>query len=216
MDDFTLHIKGVKKVFNRRIIFDGITGHLRKNEAIAITGRNGSGKSTLAKILAGVLSPNAGSVSYERKGMRIEQKDFFSHVGFVAPYLQLYDEFTGYESLVLSTRLRALKPVPGMYDRLLEFVNLVPSKNDLVRTYSSGMKQRLKYAFALLHHPPLLILDEPTSNMDSEGASMVREVMQRHRRDGVLVVATNQSDDVKYCDRVLNLDDGPVFATANF
>ena len=206
MDDFALHIEDVKKVFDRRVIFEGIRECIRQSEALAITGRNGSGKSTLAKILAGVLSPNGGSVSYEHKGAYVDQINFFRHVGFVAPYLQLYDEFSGYENLLLAARIRVLKPPFGMYERLLEFVSLLSCKNDLVRTYSSGMKQRLKYAFALLHQPPLLILDEPTSNLDSEGKSMVREVMHQQRQDGVLIVATNDSNDAKSCDRILNLD----------
>lgn len=215
MADFTLHITDVKKVFNRRVIFEGIRDCLRKTEALAVTGRNGSGKSTLAKIIAGVLSPSAGSVVYEYRGVRLKQENLFRHVGFVAPYLQLYDEFSGYENLVVFARLRALKPTSEMYDRLLELVNLLSCKNDLVRTYSSGMKQRLKYAFALLHRPPLLVLDEPMANLDAEGVSMVHEVMQQHRQDGILVAATNDSNDVKYCDRVLNLDDRSSFASAN-
>lgn len=215
MSDFTLQITDIKKVFNRRVIFEGIRDCLRGNDALAITGRNGSGKSTLVKIVAGVLSPNAGSVGYEYKGLRIEPKDFFRHVGFVAPYLQLYDEFSGYENLILSARIRALKPPSQMYERLLEYVGLRSSKDDFVRTYSSGMKQRLKYAFALLHQPPLLILDEPAANLDSEGVSMVRQVMDQHRRDGVLVVATNDPDDVKYFDRVINLDSRSSLTTGN-
>ncbi len=209
MSHFVLHIKDVKKVFDRRVIFEGISDCLRENDSLAITGRNGSGKSTLAKILAGVLSPNVGSVSYERNGTIIPQRDLFRHVGFVAPYLQLYDEFTGYENLAIAARLRALKPPSLMYDRLLEFADLTASKNALVRTYSSGMKQRLKYAFALLHQPALLILDEPMANLDREGVSIVRELMGHQRQDGILVVATNNSEDVVFCDRVINLDERP-------
>src|SRR3970040_1762695 len=174
MPELTIHISDVKKVYGRRVIFEGIRGTLRSTDALAITGRNGSGKSTLAKILAGLLTPNAGSITYERQSQRIETRDFHRHLGFVAPYLQLYDEFTGYENLDLFARLRALRLPAEMCDRLLDLVGLASSRNELVRNFSSGMKQRLKYAFALLNQPPLLILDEPTANLDSEGVALAR------------------------------------------
>ncbi|HEY4643878.1 MAG TPA: ABC transporter ATP-binding protein [Bacteroidota bacterium] len=213
MPELTIHISDVKKVYGRRVIFEGIRGTLRSTDALAITGRNGSGKSTLAKILAGLLTPNAGSITYERQSQRIETRDFHRHLGFVAPYLQLYDEFTGYENLDLFARLRALRLPAEMCDRLLDLVGLASSRNELVRNFSSGMKQRLKYAFALLNQPPLLILDEPTANLDSEGIALARGLMKDQCKDGILVVATNDRNDQNLCNRLINLDEHPNIMT---
>jgi heme exporter protein A len=92
---------------------------------------------------------------------------------------------------------------------LLKQVGLSDRKDDFVRTYSSGMKQRLKYAFALLHQPPILLLDEPASNLDREGIATVYEIMQRQKQRGVLIIATNDPGDLQLCDQVINIEPSP-------
>ncbi len=200
---------GISKTFNRRKIFSGIEFALRENDSLAITGRNGSGKSTLLKILAGVLSATRGTVTMALDGALIQQSDRHASVGLVSPYLQLYDEFTGWENLDLFRRIRAVAVPDAMLTELLQRVNLLSRKDDEVRTYSSGMKQRLKYAFALLHRPPLLLLDEPTSNLDAEGIATVREIIREQKERGVLIIATNDPEDIGYCSRSIDLNVQP-------
>jgi heme exporter protein A len=92
-------------------------------------------------------------------------------------------------------------------DALLERVAIFPRRHDAVRTYSSGMKQRVKYAFALIHTPPVLVLDEPMSNLDAEGIAIVRGVMEEQRGRGILVVATNDLSDIGSYDRRVDLNE---------
>jgi heme exporter protein A len=127
-------------------------------------------------------------------------------VGFVAPYLQLYDEFTALENLRLLRRIRGIRTSDETMLALLRRVNLFDRRNDFVRTYSSGMKQRLKYAFALLHEPPVLLLDEPASNLDDEGIATVRQIIEEQKKKGILIIATNEQHDAELCQQTIDLN----------
>ena len=205
--DFKITLKNVRKNFGRLLVFDSVNFELTIGSSLAIAGKNGSGKSTLAKIIAGLLSPSAGEVIYQIDGKKIDKLDWFKYIGFVAPYLQLYDEFTGYENLEILARIRGLKNYKSKIEDVLKRVNLYARRDDLVRGYSSGMKQRLKYACALLHEPVVLILDEPTSNLDAEGVEMVWAIAQEQKKKGILIVATNEAEELQMCEEVINLDE---------
>jgi heme exporter protein A len=168
-----------------------------------VTGRNGSGKSTLLKIIARILTPTAGEVIFNHnRAVRSS-----SLVGFVSPYLNLYDEFSARENLTFSLSIRGLNPRGYPIDTLLEETGLAAFRDTPARVFSSGMKQRLKYAFALIHKPPVLILDEPMSNLDGQGKDFVRGLMQAQVVHGVLIVATNEREDVAQSNSHVNLDE---------
>ncbi len=205
--EFKITLKNVRKNFGRLLVFDSLNFELTLGSSLAIAGKNGSGKSTLVKIIAGLLSPSAGEVIYQIDGKKIDKLDWFKYIGFVAPYLQLYDEFTGYENLEILARIRGLKNYKSKIEEVLKRVNLYARRDDLVRGYSSGMKQRLKYACALLHEPIVLILDEPTSNLDAEGVEMVWAIAREQKKKGILIVATNEAEELQMCEEVINLDE---------
>jgi len=205
MANFSLELHRVAKSFNRRTIFSDISFALQSTESLAVTGRNGSGKSTLLKIIAGIVSPSSGTIEVAEAGTSLPGASHFETLGFVAPYLQLYDEFTALENLEIIMKIRNLRTSGGALRSLLDRVGLGKRGGDLLRTYSSGMKQRVKYAAALAHHPAILLLDEPTSNLDTEGKAIVREIMAEHRRNGILIVATNETEELSVCERLLTL-----------
>ena len=208
MTQIALTLDGVSKDFNRRSIFRDVSIVLREGESLAITGRNGSGKSTLVKIICGLLSPTRGSIGYTIDGKTIEVDAIKDHIGLVSPYLQMYDEFTGLENLEVLSRIRADRGITG--ERIAESlkdVGLWERRNDFVRTYSSGMKQRLKYAFAILHRPDVLVLDEPTSNLDADGIAMVERCVKEQSSCGMLIVATNDSEEATWCSQRVVLGD---------
>src|SRR5208283_5526403 len=179
MKNILLSVESLSKVFNRRIIFENIAFSMMERQSMAITGKNGSGKSTLAKILCGLLSPSKGRIVCSIDGTRIDPAKMYQHIGFVSPYITMYEEFSGLENLTVFSRIRNLdngsREDP---EELLKTFGIYERRNDEVRTYSSGMKQRLKYAAALLHRPEILVLDEPTANLDEEGIGVVRSTMQ--------------------------------------
>lgn len=185
MPDLQLEASGLAMTFNRRPIFRDVAFRVAGGQTMLVTGRNGSGKSTLVKIIAGVLTPTRGSIARRAEG-----------IGLVSPYLQLFDEFSARENLALGAGLCGEPYDAARGDELLSFVGLNPVRPDPIRTYSSGMKQRVKYAFAMLNAPDTLILDEPMSNLDHDGTEMVRRVIAEHRKKGILIIATNDLTDV--------------------
>jgi heme exporter protein A len=197
---------GVAKDFNRRTIFQNVSFSLLSPSSLAITGKNGSGKSTLSKIIAGLIGSTQGLVSYTLNNNCIGIEAFKHHIGFVSSYLNLYDEFTAQENLRLLSRIRStVQQNEDRMKELLILVNLWQRRDDLVGAFSSGMKQRLKYAFALLHSPIVLILDEPSNGLDAEGIEFVRHAVRQQKEQGILIIATNDRKEAGWCDQQIHL-----------
>jgi heme exporter protein A len=202
----TLQVEGVGKRFGRRTIFRDLQTHVSAGEVLVVTGPNGSGKSTFLGILAGLVRPSRGTVRW-RDGERELGREFRRRsLGWVAPDLMLYAELTARENLHFFARVRGLDSTPGEQKALLERVGLGRRADDIVGEFSSGMRQRLKYAFALLGSPRVLLLDEPTANLDVDGVVMVDGVIRDQRERGLLVLATNEPRETEYGDRCLRLD----------
>ena len=166
-----------------------------------VTGPNGSGKTTMLKVICSLLPLSSGRVVFCHDGVDYTGGGILPHVGYAAPDLFLYDELTAVENLRFFARVSGT-PQLNFEDDLAAF-GLDGRGKDLVGSYSSGMKQRLKYLLALMRRPPLLLLDEPTANLDDEGRTLVDSVIRNH--DGITVIATNDEDDLKYADRTIRL-----------
>lgn len=200
-----LTVQSLAKHFNERIVFEGISFEVETPASLAITGKNGAGKTTLLKLLAGLLTPTHGTVVIRVDGKEVPYEHRRSLVGFVAPYLELYDEFTAEENLSLLSYLRC-----GDYDaeyarQLLEHFQLLSRKDEYVGNYSSGMKQRLKYVLALLQKPSLLLLDEPATNLDAEGIKLVETVIRFYAQHALVVLATNDEREMEWCQERIHL-----------
>ncbi|MBT8401516.1 MAG: ABC transporter ATP-binding protein [Rhodothermia bacterium] len=200
---------GVGKKFGRRVIFAGLNATFEAGEVVAVTGHNGSGKSTLLRILAGLLTPSFGRVSGISGGTEVDAEAITPSTGFVAPYLNVYDSFSARENLEFISRARRMNPSPRV-EEVLARVGLDPRSDAPVSTYSSGMMQRVRLAAAVLHDPSVLMFDEPTSNLDAAGRSIVRELIAGFRSDGKLIIlATNDEDEAAACDRIVCVADFP-------
>ncbi|HLF15147.1 MAG TPA: ABC transporter ATP-binding protein [Bacteroidota bacterium] len=199
MHNIAISARDLRKDFNRMPVFSGVSFDLGRGETLAVSGRNGSGKSTLLKIVASLLSPTSGTVSMIADGSPVPGRFMFRHIGMVAPYLQVYEEFTALENLSIIDRIRGGSHTAADYERLLSMVSLGKRKHDHVRTFSSGMKQRLKYALAWMERPALLLLDEPRTNLDAEGIAMMLTLFEDQRREGMVIIATNEQEDVDIC-----------------
>ncbi len=203
----SLEAKNLAKSFGFRTVFEGIGFSLKAKESLVIVGRNGSGKTTLLKILAGLLRPSKGEVKISLNGQVKKGNRLKNSLGYVAPDLSLYDELTALENLEFLVRVKGLGFSQSDLNGKLEEVGLKDRGNDLVSSYSSGMKQRLKYAFALLNEPEILLLDEPGSNLDQPGLSLLDNIIERQKQKGILVLATNDKRETRYGDKILNLDE---------
>ncbi len=203
-----LSLDNVAKRFGRRILFRKLSCEVVGGQALAITGANGSGKSTLLKIIAGVMSPTKGEVTLHVADQPVPPADRPLRTGFVSPYLNVYDGFSARENLEFIARARRLQHAEEVIDDLIALVTLKGREHDLVKTYSSGMKQRVKFAAAMLTTPDVLILDEPTTNLDTAGIAMVHAVMEMQlARKGVLILASNNAEEAAWCNASLNIED---------
>ena len=204
----TLTADAVGQRFGSLLLFRRLSFTLNAGHTLAITGSNGSGKSTLLRILAGVLRPKAGAVTLQEGGKTIPTEERPLRTGLVAPYLGVYEQLSAYENLAFLAETRRLPDAASRIPAALERVQLASRAHDLVGTYSSGMKQRVKYAAAILAEPPLLLLDEPSANLDAAGMEMVRDVMDAQQTSGrLLIVATNLPDEAALCERQMRIED---------
>ncbi len=187
-------------------IFSGLDFEINQGDVFGILGRNGSGKTTLLKILAGLITPSDGNVELILNGSRIKDEDKVKHLGFVAPYLTLFEEFHSIEHLKIVSMLRGVTFSEAYCLELLDFFDLTSAKDKLIREYSSGMKQRFKFIVGLIHQPMLLFLDEPFTNLDESGIQKVTAIIHEFRNDGkIVVVATNDQREANLCNVTLKL-----------
>lgn len=207
MTDFSLQVHSLQKSFGRRLVFEGITFNLNKPGVFGISGPNGSGKSTLIKILSGINSPTKGQVIHSLNSKLIASEKLHNFIGFVSPYLVLYDEFTAFENLNYFAKIRKIEFNTKKVENLFEQFLLASRKDDFVKAYSSGMKQRLKFIFALMHSPQFIFLDEPTSNLDDEGKQTVYKLIESESEKAIVVVASNEKQDLARCTETLDLND---------
>jgi heme exporter protein A len=206
MSNYSIQSQNLSKLFGRRLIFKDINFNWSEQGIFGISGPNGSGKSTLVKIVSGLISASSGKIIHKNSNGEIIPEKLHNHIGFVSPYLVLYEEFSAWENLKIFSQIR---DVPFHDERVLfslkQFL-LDRRKDDLVKTYSSGMKQRLKFIFALMHSPEVLIFDEPTSNLDEEGKKVVYEIVREEGKSKIVIIASNEMKDLELCKEVLLLE----------
>ena len=183
--------RGLEHFYSARRGLAAVSFAVSAPGAVAITGPNGSGKSTLLRLLAGLLRPTAGASVVSAAGRAVPPVERRLFAGFSSPELAFYEELSGRENLVFAAEARGVRDAHGLARHALERVGLAARAEDRVAALSSGMKQRLRLAFALLHQPPLLLLDEPGSHLDDEGRERLEDVVREQARSGLVIVATN-------------------------
>jgi heme exporter protein A len=203
--EIRLTVEGVAASYGARSVFVDVSVELERGEVLVVSGPNGSGKSTFLRLLAGLQRPDVGQISYQLGADAYEPRAATPLLGWVAPDLMLYRELSALENLRFFAAVRRLSPNDAQLEALLERVGLGGRGTDRLSAYSSGMAHRLRYAYALLHQPPVLLLDEPTVTLDERGAAMVDAVITAQRRQGIVVIATNDPRELRYGDLLLRL-----------
>ncbi|MBD3403882.1 ATP-binding cassette domain-containing protein [candidate division GN15 bacterium] len=202
---YRLTAKALAKRFGSRKVFSDISFEVGSGEVLAIVGPNGSGKSTLLMTLLGEYRPSKGEVIFSNDGSPLEEASVQATTSLVSPYLNLYDSLTAEENLVFFASVAGASVTGKTINGLLSRVGLEGRGADLVRAYSSGMKQRLKYALALMNGPEFLLLDEPTSNLDDQGKAIVYEIIEEYAGRAVVVIATNESEEQRFASQFCRL-----------
>jgi heme exporter protein A len=199
VESIRVSFSDVAKRYDLRVVFRSVSGEAVPGEVLVITGPNGSGKSTLLLILCGLLRPTRGEITYRRDGQVVERDAWRHCLGVVAPAMAVYEELDAMENLRFFARVRGMGPSEERCRECLELVGLDPARRTLVRGYSTGMAQRLKIAQAVLHDPPLLLLDEPGSNLDPAGKDWLEDYVGGLRAAGkTIVLATNDRREMEW------------------
>lgn len=203
------------KKFGEQVVLNNVSLDLPEGQIYGLVGRNGSGKSVLLKCIAGLIRPTVGTVEVFEKQIG-KDVDFAPSTGIAIDQPGLLLRKSARENMrALSALLH--KPDDAQISTLLQKVGLRPDERKLVAQYSTGMKQRLSIAMAMLDAPKLLLLDEPMSNMDVDGAKEMRELFRNLVREGTtLIVATHIAEDVEHlCNTVYSIRKGEIIQNRN-
>lgn len=188
--DFSLKLENVGKQFYRRSLFQGLNLELKTGDSLALVGTNGSGKSTLLRIIAGQLAPSTGRVVYRLGERLIPASERYRFLSWSAPYISLFPELTIREQFRLQLKFKQLLISEAEFLRILE---LEDHADKPLRFFSSGMIQRAKVGLALFSQSSLLLLDEPTSNMDTHYATLMLGLIRQYQGNRMLILASNLS-----------------------
>ncbi|QHS54775.1 ABC transporter ATP-binding protein [Mucilaginibacter sp. 14171R-50] len=199
-------LQNIGRRFNREWIFKGIDYTFEANGSYAILGPNGSGKSTLLQVLNGSLVPSAGTITYTDGSATVDAGDIFNHLSLAAPYLEVIEEFSLNEMIDFHFKFKKFRPGIDK-SAVADILNLTGSRNKLVKYFSSGMKQRLKLALAFCADSPILMLDEPTSNLDAQGIDWYLNLAQKFSEDRLTIVCSNQEHEYSFCPNRLSISD---------
>jgi len=190
------------KRFNKEWIFRNLDYTFEPGQHYALIGNNGSGKSTLLQIIAGYSSLTKGNIQWSGN----DHTTIFQQISFAAPYLELVEEFTMIEQFDFQTTFKNLQPSISVND-IIERIGLKEAAHKQIRYFSSGMKQRLKLALAILSDTPLLLLDEPCSNLDKEGYTLYAELIEQYALHKLIIVGSNDPQEYAFCSKQVNLMD---------
>ncbi|EGO65648.1 ABC transporter ATP-binding protein [Acetonema longum] len=199
-------LAGIGKRYKDRELFRDLNLAVEPGDCLTVTGSNGSGKSTLLKVMAGLLKASEGKVSYSRNGQDLNRDEWFEYFGMVSPEVVMYQHLTGEENVGFFCRTRGLSVSAGEIAACCRTAGLVRAASNRVHTYSTGMKQRLKFAVLLAVNPACWILDEPSSNLDGEGRVWLRQLVHSVlSREKTVILATNEPAEVEYATKSITL-----------
>ena len=200
----TITLTDTGKRYNREWIFRHCSYTFIAGQTYAITGPNGSGKSTLLQVIAGATMHSEGQLHYHN-----EKKEELTHLSYTqmaiaAPYLELVEEMTAKEMILFHEQF---KPLSHSYSAILEEVGLSKALHKQIRYFSSGMKQRLKLALAFFSNCNVLLLDEPTTNLDSEGIALYQSLIQKYTEGRLVIVSSNDPQEYHFCKKIIAISD---------
>ncbi len=201
-----ISLEGVSKRYQRHWVFREVSVRYEPGSRSAILGKNGSGKSTLLRIIAGMQPPSAGKMTYEKTGKIVDPAKVFQHVSFCAPGMELPEELTLLEFLEFHFTYKRLMPGHTL-NSIIESTGLSRSSGKPIGDYSSGMKQRVKLAQAFFADTPVLLLDEPCTNLDEAGVQQYGEWIAACTAGRTVIVASNDMREYSFCEQRMLMSD---------
>lgn len=194
------------KKFRNEWIFKSVNLRFQQGQAYTFTGSNGSGKSTFLQILSGFIPASEGKIFASKNQQALEFENIYKEISIAAPYLELIEEFTLEELLQFHIRFKPLIQQYSIKD-FIEFIELPKASQKAIKHFSSGMKQRVKLGLTFWSDTPILMLDEPSSNLDAKATNWYLENVQRYSKDRMLFICSNQPNEYEFCSNIFNIQD---------
>jgi len=192
------------KRFNREWIFRNFNYEFSAQKKYAITGPNGSGKSTLLQILSGALLLNEGDCNWQLNNVKIQPDKAYLYISIAAPYFELIEEMTAKEFLFFQNNFKNYINNISI-EGILNEAGLANAEDKQIRFFSSGMKQRLKLAQAIFSDVPVVLLDEPCTNLDVPGFDLYYKWMENYCSDRLVIISSNDINEYKFCNSIINM-----------
>jgi len=212
----SVEVNRLSKSFGNRRAITSVSLSVQSSEVLGLLGPNGSGKSTLMKTIVGIIKPDAGSIRVLGTDVTADPVAIKGMIGYVPESPRLYEFLSGVEYLDFVADVHGLAKGQRQ-ERILEFLkalDLEGRENELIHGYSQGMKQKLAIIAALLHHPRVLVLDEPLNALDPRSARIVKELLHKFRDNGIPTIFSTHVLEIAdaICDRVIIMDGGQIIA----
>ena len=202
-----IHLTAAAKRFNTEWIFSNLDFNFATGHHYALVGNNGSGKSTLLQIIAGYIGLTKGQINWQdANSQSIDPSKIYQQISIAAPYLELVEELTALEQIAFHQQFKSIQSTLTPIE-ILAKIGLDKAADKQIRNFSSGMKQRLKLALAIFDRAPILLLDEPCSNLDKEGIQTYQALIQDYAMHKLIIVASNDVQEYQFCDQQLALTD---------
>ena len=202
----TILLSDAGKRFNRDWIFRRITYTFEAGQSYAIVGPNGSGKSTLLQALSGSMQLSEGAIQYKTSGNRYTTDNIYQQVSICAPYLEVVEEMTLVEFLSFHQNFKPF--IPGItIDKIIETIGLENAAGKQIRNYSSGMKQRAKLAQCIFSDSAIVLLDEPCTNLDTNGIELYHRLINEYCKNRLVIVSSNDEVEYRFCKEKISIVD---------
>jgi ABC-type multidrug transport system ATPase subunit len=204
----TISLSDAGKRFNRDWIFRHLSCEFQKGQSYAITGPNGSGKSTLLQVISGAMDLSEGNLQYELQGKKYKapSDEIYKHVSVTAPYLEVVEEMTLTEFLEFHQKFKPFFSSLSVKE-IINTIGLDKAANKQIRYYSSGMKQRVKLAQCILSDTSLVLLDEPCTNLDTDGIALYHRLVDEYCKERLVIVSSNDEVEYKFCTETISITD---------
>jgi ABC-type multidrug transport system ATPase subunit len=204
----TISLTNIGKRYNYEWIFRKVDYEFIGDNNYVILGANGSGKSTLLQVIAGNLISSEGEIKYQvPENNIVSEEDIFKHISFASPYLELFEEFTLVESIEFQAKFKPFSTGLST-QQIIAITQLEKAQHKQLKYYSSGMKQRVRLALAILADTPFLLLDEPTSNLDRKAIDWYQNLVSSYSQKRLVIVCSNQLEyEYAFCNKTMSIED---------
>jgi ABC-type multidrug transport system ATPase subunit len=196
-----VYLYDIAKRYEQQFILKSLDRKYEAGEIYGLAGPNGAGKSTLMKIISGYLNYSSGKLEYWNGEQLVQRNEVYTEVSYVAPYMAVTDEFSLEEMFVFQQRFKAFRQ-RMLFSEFLDTIELKNQGSKPIKYYSSGMQQKIKLGLSILADSSLLLIDEPTSYLDSTAKAWFLEILGKNKSDRTVIIASNDVEDFFYCTEI--------------